>query len=240
MDTYPVQASVTKRYGKTTILDAIELTFQRGEIFGLLGPSGSGKTTLVKLLCGIEEATEGTVQVFNQQMPDLNVMNRMGYMAQADALYVELTAKENLEFFASLSGVKRTERKERIQEVMKLVDLEQHLDKKVETYSGGMKRRLSLAIALLHKPDILLLDEPTVGIDPSLRQRIWDTFEALRMKGVLILVTTHVMDEAERCSRLGLIREGKLIAVGTPDEIKTNTKSTTIEQAFLTYGGVKR
>ncbi|TKD70073.1 ABC transporter ATP-binding protein [Pseudalkalibacillus hwajinpoensis] len=240
MDTYPVQASVTKRYGKTTILDGIELTFQRGEIFGLLGPSGSGKTTLVKLLCGIEEATEGTVQVFNQQMPDLNVMNRMGYMAQADALYVELTAKENLEFFASLSGVKRTERKERIQEVMKLVDLEQHLDKKVETYSGGMKRRLSLAIALLHKPDILLLDEPTVGIDPSLRQRIWDTFEALRMKGVLILVTTHVMDEAERCSRLGLIREGKLIAVGTPDEIKTNTKSTTIEQAFLTYGGVKR
>ncbi len=237
MTVYPVQANVTKRFGKTTILDEIKLSLQKGEIFGLIGPSGSGKTTFVKLLCGIDEATEGSVRIFDELMPNLSLMKKIGYMAQADALYSELTAKENLDFFASLSGVKRSERKERIRYVMNLVDLEQHLHKKIEEYSGGMKRRLSLAIALLHKPDILLLDEPTVGIDPALRQKIWDTFEELRLKGVLILVTTHVMDEAERCSRLGMIRNGKLIAVGTPEELKMHTNSTTIEQAFLSYGG---
>ncbi|MGB7999256.1 MAG: ABC transporter ATP-binding protein [Anaerobacillus sp.] len=237
MTTYPVQANVTKRFGKTTILDGIELSFQKGEIFGLIGPSGSGKTTFVKLLCGIDEASEGSVRIFDERMPNLNLMKKIGYMAQADALYSELTAKENLDFFASLSGVKRSDRKERISYVMNLVDLERDLHKKVEEYSGGMKRRLSLAIALLHHPDILLLDEPTVGIDPALRQKIWDTFEELRLEGVLILVTTHVMDEAERCSRLGMIRNGKLIAVGTPEELKSHTNSGTIEQAFLSYGG---
>ena len=240
MKTFPVQAQVTKRYGKTTILDDIEITLNKGEIFGLLGPSGSGKTTFVKLLCGIEEATEGEVIVLDKQMPDLNVMKRIGYMAQADALYGELTAYENLEFFATLSGVSRGEQKSRILSAMRLVDLEKELQKRVEDFSGGMKRRLSLAIALLHDPDILILDEPTVGIDPSLRQKIWDTFEELRSKGVLILVTTHVMDEAERCSRLGMIRGGHLIAVGTPEELKKQTDSKTIEQAFLSYGGANK
>lgn len=237
MKNFPVQTRVTKRYGHTTILDNIKMTLNKGEIFGLLGPSGSGKTTFVKLLCGIEEATEGEVIVLEKQMPDLNVMKRIGYMAQADALYGELTAYENLEFFATLSGVSRREQKARILSAMKLVDLEKELQKRVEDFSGGMKRRLSLAIALLHNPDILILDEPTVGIDPSLRQKIWETFEDLRSKGVLILVTTHVMDEAERCSRLGMIKGGHLIAVGTPDELKKQTDSKTIEQAFLSYGG---
>ncbi|WP_347549657.1 ABC transporter ATP-binding protein [Pseudalkalibacillus hwajinpoensis] len=237
METYPIQAEVTQRIGKVTILNHIQLSLKKGEIFGLLGPSGSGKTTFIKLLCGIDEASEGTVRVFDELMPALHLMKRIGYMAQSDALYTELTAKENLEFFASLSGVKRLQLKERIRSVMQLVDLEQDIHKKVEQYSGGMKRRLSLAIALLHQPDILLLDEPTVGIDPALRQRIWSTFEDLRRKGVLILVTTHVMDEAERCSRLGMIRNGRLIAVGTPEEIKARTESHTIEQAFLSYGG---
>ena len=232
-----IQTNVTKKYGKTTILDHVNLSLKQGEIFGLLGPSGSGKTTLVKLLCGIEEASEGEVKVLDTKMPNLSVMKRIGYMAQADALYGELTAYENLKFFATLSGVHPRDHKGRILEAMKLVDLENELQKKVEDFSGGMKRRLSLAIALLHHPDILLLDEPTVGIDPSLRQKIWWTFEKLRSNGVLILVTTHVMDEAERCSRLGMIRNGRLIAVGSPDELKKKTDSGTIEEAFLSYGG---
>ncbi|WP_270179236.1 ABC transporter ATP-binding protein [Alkalihalobacillus sp. CinArs1] len=237
MTTTIIDANVTKRFGKKKVLEDVTLTLTNNEIFGLLGPSGSGKTTLVKILCGIDVPTEGHVSVFGKKMPDLELIKRIGYMAQADALYHELTAKENLVFFASISGVKRNKRAERIQQVMKLVDLESDLNTKVETFSGGMKRRLSLAIALLHEPDILVLDEPTVGIDPALRNKIWDTFEILKESGVLIVVTTHVMDEAERCSRLGMVRDGQLIAIGTPDEIKTKTEASTIEQAFLSYGG---
>lgn len=237
MTTTIIDANVTKRFGKKKVLEDVTLTLTNNEIFGLLGPSGSGKTTLVKILCGIDVPTEGHVSVFGKKMPDLELIKRIGYMAQADALYHELTAKENLVFFASISGVKRNKRTERIQQVMKLVDLESDLNTKVETFSGGMKRRLSLAIALLHEPDILVLDEPTVGIDPALRNKIWDTFETLKESGVLIVVTTHVMDEAERCSRLGMVRDGQLIAIGTPDEIKTDTEASTIEQAFLSYGG---
>ncbi|MCA0985985.1 ABC transporter ATP-binding protein [Guptibacillus algicola] len=237
MTTNLIEAHVSKRFGKKTVLKDVAISLNKGEIFGLLGPSGSGKTTLVKLLCGIDEPSEGEVTVLNQKMPDLALIKRIGYMAQADALYHELTAKENLAFFASINGVKRTKRKERIQHVMKLVDLEDDLNKRVEAFSGGMKRRLSLAIALLHEPEILVLDEPTVGIDPALRNKIWETFETLRESGVLIVVTTHVMDEAERCSRLGMVRDGQLIASGTPDELKQETGASTIEHAFLSYGG---
>lgn len=237
MTTKLIEARVSKRFGKKTVLKDVDISLNKGEIFGLLGPSGSGKTTLVKLLCGIDEPSEGEVTVFNQKMPDLALIKRIGYMAQADALYHELTAKENLAFFASINGVKRTKRKERIQHVMKLVDLEDDLNKRVEAFSGGMKRRLSLAIALLHEPEILVLDEPTVGIDPALRNKIWETFETLRESGVLIVVTTHVMDEAERCSRLGMVRDGQLIASGTPDELKQETGASSIERAFLSYGG---
>ncbi|WP_377888552.1 ABC transporter ATP-binding protein [Alkalihalobacillus sp. R86527] len=232
-----IHAHVSKRFGKKNVLKDVALSLNKGEIYGLLGPSGSGKTTLVKLLCGIDEPSEGEVTVFDQKMPDLALIKRIGYMAQADALYHELTAKENLAFFASINGVKRSKRADRIRQVMKLVDLENELDKRVETFSGGMKRRLSLAIALLHEPEILVLDEPTVGIDPALRNKIWETFETLRESGVLIVVTTHVMDEAERCSRLGMVRDGQLIANGTPDELKKETGASTIEQAFLSYGG---
>ncbi|WP_062107398.1 ABC transporter ATP-binding protein [Bacillus niameyensis] len=229
--------NVSKSFGKHQVLYDITLDIKEGEIFGLLGPSGAGKTTLVKQLSGLDIPTSGENYVLQGKMPDLKLITRIGYMAQSDALYDDLTAKENLQFFASLYGIKRAKQSKRIKEVMELVQLSNDLSKLVSNYSGGMKRRLSLAIALLHEPEILILDEPTVGIDPVLRKNIWQAFYELKQQGKTLIVTTHVMDEAEKCDRLGLIRDGKLIAVGTPEELKRETNSISIEDAFLVYGG---
>ena len=229
--------NVSKSFKQHPVLQAIDLEIVEGEIFGLLGPSGAGKTTLVKQLTGLDTPTSGESYVFQQKMPSLQVINSIGYMAQADALYEDLSAKENLQFFAALYGLKGEKQTHRIAEVMALVQLTNDLNKLVSQYSGGMKRRLSLAIALLHEPKILILDEPTVGIDPVLRKSIWQAFYDLKAQGTTIIVTTHVMDEADKCDRLGLLRDGRLIAVGTPGELKAHTNSTTIEEAFLIYGG---
>ncbi len=228
---------VSKSFGKQEVLKDINLEITEGEIFGLLGPSGAGKTTLVKQLAGLETPTSGENYLFNQKMPSLGLIQRIGYMAQADALYEDLSAKENLQFFSSLYGLTGKKQSQRIAEVMETVELFDHLNKLVSNYSGGMKRRLSLAIALLHQPELLILDEPTVGIDPVLRKSIWDAFDELNQKGTTLIVTTHVMDEAEKCHRLGMIRDGQLIAVGTPEELKENTHTKTLEESFLVYGG---
>lgn len=230
---------VSKSFGKQEVLKHVSLEIVKGEIFGFLGPSGAGKTTLVKELAGLDIPTTGENLVFNKKMPSLALMQRIGYMAQSDALYGELTAKENLEFFASLYGLKGKQQEARIKEVMEIVNLHDDLNKLVFNYSGGMKRRLSLAAALLHEPELLILDEPTVGIDPLLRKSIWDSFYELNRKGVTIIVTTHVMDEAEKCHRLGMIRNGELIAVGTPQELRNNTNTASLEDAFLAYGGAQ-
>ncbi len=228
---------VSKAYGKRLILKDINLDIHNGEIFGLLGPSGAGKTTLVKQLAGLDIPTKGANYIFQKKMPSLKLMKRIGYMAQSDALYGELTAKENLDFFATLYGLKRKEKQQRIMKVMQIVSLSEHLNMFVSNFSGGMKRRLSLAIALLHEPELLILDEPTVGIDPLLRKSIWEAFNQLKEQGTTIIITTHVMDEAEKCDRLGMIRDGNLIAIGTKDELIQDTKSSSIEEAFLVYGG---
>lgn len=231
---------VSKQFDEKVVLNDITLAVPKAHIFGLLGPSGSGKTTLVRMIAGIDVPTSGTVHVLGQQLPQLAMLSKIGYMAQSDALYAELTAQENLEFFASLYGLTGTKRNQRIHDVMELVDLGSHLKKQISNYSGGMKRRLSLAISLLHEPGILILDEPTVGIDPVLRKSIWQELTKLSQQGTTILVTTHVMDEADKCHQLGMIRDGRLTAVGTPDELKQATSSATIEEAFLYYGGVKQ
>lgn len=229
--------NVGKSYKKKQVLERISLEIHSGEIFGLLGPSGAGKTTLIKMMAGLETPTSGSVQVMDRRMPNMEVFNEIGYMGQSDSLYGELSAKENLHFFGALYGLNKKRLKQRIQEVMEMVSLQDDLNKVVNQYSGGMKRRLSLAIALLHEPSIVILDEPTVGIDPVLRNVIWKELERLSSKGMTIIVTTHVMDEAEKCHRIGLIREGRLLACGTPFELKELTSTSSIEQAFLYYGG---
>ncbi|MBC8063078.1 MAG: ABC transporter ATP-binding protein [Clostridiaceae bacterium] len=225
-----------QQFGKFVVLENINLEVKRGEIIGLLGPSGSGKTTLVKAIVGMSEPTEGTVSVLQTKMPSLSVVSRIGYMAQSDALYEDLNAYDNILFFSSLYGMKGKEAKKRADEVLELVLLREHGKKLVRNFSGGMKRRLSLAIALVHNPEILILDEPTVGIDPVLRVEFWKEFERVRAAGVTIIITTHVMDEAEHCDRLALIRDGGIIAIGTPEELKKNSGESTVEGAFLYYG----
>jgi len=218
------------------VLFDINLSIQRGIIYGFLGPSGCGKTTTVKIMAGILEATSGAVQVLGEAMPKLSLMKRLGYMAQSDALYINLTAEENLVFFSSLYGMKKEKAKVKIDEVMALVNLTNHRSKLVSAYSGGMKRRLSLAMSLLHEPEILILDEPTVGIDPVLRKTIWDSLTSMTERGMTIIVTTHVMDEAEKCHELAMMRDGRLIAEGTPFELRTRVGASTIEEAFIYYG----
>jgi ABC-2 type transport system ATP-binding protein len=225
-----------QQFGKFVVLENINLAVKKGEILGLLGPSGSGKTTLIKAIVGMNEPTEGSANVLGIKMPSLSAVSKIGYMAQSDALYEDLNATDNVLFFASLYGIKGKYAKKRADEILELVLLDKEGKKLIKNFSGGMKRRLSLAIALVHKPEILILDEPTVGIDPVLRIDFWKEFERLRQDGVTIIITTHVMDEAEHCDRLALIRSGGLIAVGTPEELKEKSGESTVEGAFLYYG----
>lgn len=228
--------SVTRSFNHRTIIDHVSLTVHQGELFGLLGPSGSGKTTLIKLMAGIDRADSGEAHMLGVHLPKLEMLHRFGYMAQSDALYMELSGRQNMSFFGKLYGLKRAVLKQRIEEAASLVNLTDHLNKQVAAYSGGMKRRLSLAIALMHRPSLLVLDEPTVGIDPVLRRSIWQELRSLAAQGTTIIVTTHVMDEAEKCDRLGLIRDGRFIAVDTPTNLLQQTGCSSIEEAFIALG----
>lgn len=218
-------------FGKRSILSNLNFQIQKGEIVGLIGPSGSGKTTLIKTLIGLQRPTQGEVHVLGHQQPTLKVSKEIGYMAQSDALFEDLSARGNLAYFGKLYGLRKDILKNRVNFVLAFVDLLKDADRPVRYFSGGMKRRLSLAISLVHQPPFLLLDEPTVGIDPTLKQLFWKEFESLRENGVTLLITTHIMDEAERCDRLFLIQNGQLVVNGTPDMLKQ--KFGSIENAFL-------
>ncbi|OLS41272.1 ABC transporter ATP-binding protein [Bacillus sp. MRMR6] len=231
---------VNKRFGKTDVLKDIHFTVEQGQIYGLIGPSGAGKTTLVKIIVGMDHPSEGEVKVLNTAVPNLKLLQRIGYMAQADALYNDLTGEENLAFFASLFSLKKAERQTRIHYAADLVNLTADLKKRVQAYSGGMKRRLSLAVALIQDPEILILDEPTVGIDPELRLSIWKELYRLRAAGKTILVTTHVMEEAEKCDQLAMVRDGSILISGTPAELKNQYGITSLEEVFLQAGGERK
>ncbi|MGW9857153.1 ABC-2 type transport system ATP-binding protein [Staphylococcus hominis] len=231
--------NAVKQYGKHNVLDDISLNIQEGELLGIIGPSGSDKTTTIKCLLGMEKLNSGTTEIFEKRMPNRHVLSRIGYMGQTNALYESLSAKDNLMFFGHLVGLKGKQLTENMNNNMALVNLENALNKTVNTFSGGMKRRLSLAITLLSNPSLIILDEPTVGIDPKLRQQIWRQLKSLTKQGKSVIVTTHVMDEAERCDKIALIVEGRLFAIGTPDELKQKFNVKTIEEVFIKAEEVK-
>lgn len=229
-------SNITKKYGKSVVLDNVSLTIENEEIVGLIGPSGAGKSTLVKAIMGMEKVNNGEIKVLDVNIPNLKVLKQIGYMAQSDALYEDLSGRDNLLFFAKLYKMNKDYIEERIHYVSKIVKLEKDLSKKVSKYSGGMKRRLSLAISLIQNPDLFILDEPTVGIDPTLRLSIWNEINSLKSQGKSIIVTTHVMDEALRCDKLALINNGKIIAYGNSEDLLRQYEVKSIEEIFIKLG----
>jgi ABC-2 type transport system ATP-binding protein len=231
---------LTKRFGDFVATDAVSFRVARGEVFGLLGPNGAGKSTTFKMECGLLKPTSGQALVMGidlKQSPS-EARQRLGYMAQKFSLYTQLTAQQNLEFFSGIYGLQGEAQQLKIEGMVKAFDLGPWLSQRTLDLPLGFKQRLALACSVMHEPQILFLDEPTSGVDPITRREFWTHINALAQKGVTIMVTTHFMDEAEYCDRIGLIYRGKLIALGTPDQLKrdsitTNCPHPTMEDAFI-------
>ena len=224
-----------KVFGSRAAVENLDLTIRAGEVFGLLGPNGSGKTTTIRMLCGLMTPTSGTATVVGYDVvsqPEM-VRRRIGYMSQRFGLYDDLTVAENMRFYASVYGLKGDARRRRIEEQLAELGLEERAGQLAGTMSGGWKQRLALACATAHRPAMLFLDEPTAGVDPASRRLLWQWIYGLAGQGTTILVTTHYMDEAERCERLAFLSRGHLIAVGTVGEVLTQFGQPTIEDVFV-------
>jgi ABC-type multidrug transport system ATPase subunit len=213
---------LSKRYGKHSVVDKLNISVGRGEIYGFLGPNGSGKSTTIKMLCGLVAPTAGTGTIYGLDVQrDGDAIRRtIGYMSQSFSLYNDLTVEENLEFYGRAYALPHDKRKARIETMIGFSELERFRRQLASTLSGGWKQRLALAASLLHEPRVVFLDEPTAGIDPVARRDLWDLLFRLSENGVTLFVTTHYMDEAERCARVGYIYDGMLIANGTREELK--------------------
>ena len=226
---------LVKRYGKFTAVDHLDLRVSKGEIYGLLGPNGAGKTTTIKMLCGLLKLSGGEAHINGKQFPDRRIAAEIGYMPQETALYLGLSVHQNIAFFGDIFGLSKREIDEREKTLLDFIDLAAWRDELVANLSGGMKHRVSLACALVHMPPLLLLDEPTVGVDPELRVSFWDYFNDIKSRGRTILITTHYMDEANRCDRIGFMRAGRLIAEGKPEELLSLTATENLEDAFMAF-----
>lgn len=224
-------------YGKLKVINDLSLEIPSGTSFGLLGPNGSGKTTLIKLMVGLLKPSYGNIRCLGQRPSSSNAKMR-GYMPQLASLYAELTVRNNIDFFARIYGLKnKKEREERVDEIIKLVDLWDKRKTQVMHLSGGMKQRVSLGCAIVHNPPLIFLDEPTVGLDPDVRVSFWEYFRTLTSAGATIVVSSHTMDDAAHCDKLVFLRQGKVIAVGTPDELRsaTGNANASLEDAFLYF-----
>jgi ABC-2 type transport system ATP-binding protein len=213
--------NLRRDFGSLVAVRDVSLTVYRGEIFGVLGPNGAGKSTTIRMLCGILDPTSGTGKVVGYDIAKQSerIKQNIGYMTQRFSLYEDLTVRENLEFYGGIYGLPRARRQARIEAVLESSGLRERMDQLAGTLSGGWKQRVALACSTIHEPPLLFLDEPTAGVDPVSRRQFWDQIHRIADGGTTVLVTTHYMDEAERCHRLAFIFRGTLLAVGTPDEV---------------------
>jgi len=225
--------NLTRRFGDLTAVDRLNLSVEAGEIFGLVGPDGAGKTTTLRLLCGLMDPSEGSARVAGRDVArePQAVKDRIGYMAQRFGLYQDLTVQENMDFYADLFGLVGGERAELEQRLLRMTRMEPFRDRRAGQLSGGMKQKLSLMCTLLHKPEILFLDEPTNGVDPVSRRDFWTILYQLLKDGITIFMTTAYLDEAERCYRVGLMYRGKLIRCDTPEALKSGAEN--LETVFV-------
>jgi ABC-2 type transport system ATP-binding protein len=224
-------------YGRLRVIDDLSLEIPAGTSFGLLGPNGSGKTTLIRLMVGLLRPAAGTIRCLGEP-PSPSRARNTGYMPQLPALYAELTVQQNIDFFARIYGMRDKEvRVPRVEEVIRLTDLWEKRKTQVMKLSGGMKQRVSLGCAIVHRPPLLFLDEPTVGLDPELRAHFWEHFASLTAGGTTIIISSHTMDDAAHCQNLVFLRLGRVIAMGSPEELRaaTGDSETSLEDAFLYY-----
>ena len=227
--------ALRKVFGSLVAVDSLDLTIERGMVFGLLGSNGCGKTTTIRMLCGLLKPTTGKAKVIGLDVATQGetIRRRIGYMCQKFGLYDDLSVRENLLFYASIYGLRREELKRRAEELLVELRLTQRVNQLVGTLSGGWKQRVALACATAHHPDLVFLDEPTAGVDPAARRLFWELIYQLAGSGTTIVVTTHYMDEAARCQRLGFMSKGRLIANGTQEEILRQFGQPSVEDVFV-------